>query len=62
MYNINVKIIFVIIEIVHINAGVSYEKENVKESQSVTKRDTPARHPLRVPGRGRHTIWPPFSS
>ena len=34
MYNINVKRIFVIIEIVHMNAGVRYEKEKVKESQS----------------------------
>ena len=37
------------------NAGVSFEKKNVKQSQSVTKSGTPARHPLRVPGRGRHT-------
>ena len=57
MYNINVKRIFVITEFVHMNAGVNSEKENVKESQSqtVTKRDTHTRHPLRVPGRGRHT-------
>ena len=34
MYNINVKRIFVITEIVHMNAGVSYEKEKVKDSQS----------------------------
>ena len=34
MYNINVKRIFVITEIVHMNAGVNSEKENVKESQS----------------------------
>ena len=34
MHNINVKRIFVITEIVHMNASVSYEKENVKESQS----------------------------
>ena len=34
MYNINVKRIFVITEIVHMNAGVSSEKENVKDSQS----------------------------
>ena len=34
MYNINVKRIFVITEIVHMNAGVSSEKEKVKESQS----------------------------
>ena len=31
MYNINVQRIFVIIEIVHMNAGVNSEKENVKE-------------------------------
>ena len=35
---------------------VSFEKEKVKESQSVTKRDTLARHPLQVPGRGRHNL------
>ena len=35
MYNINVKRkIFIITEIVHMNAGVSSEKEKVKESQS----------------------------
>ena len=35
MYNVYVKRkIFIITEIVHMNAGVSYEKENVKESQS----------------------------
>ena len=34
MYNINVKRIFVITEFVHMNAGVSSEKEKVKESQS----------------------------
>ena len=33
-YNTNVKRIFVITEIMHMNAGVSTEKENVKESQS----------------------------
>ena len=33
--------------------GVSNEKEKVKKSQS-RKRDTPVRHPLRVPGRGCH--------
>ena len=56
MYNINVKRIFVIIEIVHMNAGVSSEKEKVKESQSqtVTNCDTLTRHPHRVPGWGRH--------
>ena len=30
MYNINVKRFFVITEIVHMNAGVNYEKEKVK--------------------------------
>ena len=36
------------------NAGVSSEKEKVKESQSqtVTKGDTPARHPLSGAGLG----------
>ena len=34
MYNINVKRIFVITEIMHMNACVSSEKEKVKESQS----------------------------
>ena len=39
------------------NAGVNSEKEKVKESQSQsTKGGTPARHPHRVPGRGRHSI------
>ena len=33
MYNINVKRIFVITVIVHMNAGVNFEKEKVKESQ-----------------------------
>ena len=47
MYNINVTRIFVITENVHMNAGVSSEKEKVKESQSVTvKRVTP---PLDTP-------------
>ena len=40
MYNINVKRIFVITEIVHMNAGVSSKKEKVKESQS--RRVTPS--------------------
>ena len=31
MYNINVKRIFVITKFVHMNAGVSFEKEKVKE-------------------------------
>ena len=34
MYNVYVKRIFVMTEIVHMNAGVSSEKEKVKESQS----------------------------
>ena len=34
MYNVYVKRIFVITEIVHMNVGVSSEKEKVKESQS----------------------------
>ena len=35
MYNVNVKRkIFIITKIVHMNAGVSSEKEKVKESQS----------------------------
>ena len=34
MYNVYEKGIFVITEIVHMNAGVSSEKEKVKESQS----------------------------
>ena len=55
MYNVYVKRIFVITEIVRMNektgTGVSSEKEKVKESQfqSVTLL---ARHPLRVPGWG----------
>ena len=62
MYNVYVKRIFFIIEIVHMiektGTGVSYEKEKVKESQSVTvtKLDTLARHPIRVPGQGRHNL------
>ena len=32
MYNVYVKRIFVITEILHMNAGVSSEKENFKES------------------------------
>ena len=40
MYNVYVKRIFVITEIVHMNASVSSEKENVKESQS--QRVTPS--------------------
>ena len=41
MYNVYVKRIFVITEIMHMNAGVSSEKENVKESQSQSRRVTP---------------------
>ena len=41
MYNINVKRIFIIIEIVHMNSGVSSEKEKVKESQSQSRNVTP---------------------
>ena len=41
MYNVYVKRIFVITEIVHMNAGVSYEKEKVKESQLQSRRVAP---------------------
>ena len=41
MYNVYVKRIFIIIKIVHMNAGVSFEKEKVKESQSQSRRVTP---------------------
>ena len=45
MYNINVKRIFVIIEIVHMDektgTGVSSDKEKVKESQSQSRSVTP---------------------
>ena len=46
MYNVYVKrkIFIIITEIVHMNAGVSSEKEKVKESQSQC--DTLARHPI----------------
>ena len=54
MYNINVRRIFVITEIVHMNAGVSFEKEKVKESQSQC--DTPARHPIGCQVEGVTTI------
>ena len=55
MCNVYVKRIFVITEIVRMNAGVSSEKKKVKESQS--RRVTPSLDtPLRVPGRGRHTL------
>ena len=63
MYNVYVKRIFVITEFVHMNVGVNSEKEKVKESQTVTatvtKRDTLTRHPLRVPGLGRHNCKRP---
>ena len=44
MYNINVKRIFVITEIVHMNEGVSSEKEKVKESQSESVTPPPDIH------------------
>ena len=57
-YNVYVKIIFVITEIVRMNektgTGVSSEKENVKESQSQSQRDTSST-PHRVPGWGRYS-------
>ena len=42
MYNINVKRIFVITKIVHMNAGVSSEKEKVKESESQSRSVAPS--------------------
>ena len=55
MYNINVKRkIFIITEIVHMNAGVSSEKEKVKESQ--LKVWHPRLTPYRVPGGGVTSI------
>ena len=42
MYNINVKRIFVITEIVHMNASVSSEKEKVKESQFQSRSVAPS--------------------
>ena len=62
MYNINVKIIFVITEIVHMNAGVSFEKEKVKESQSQSRSVTP---PLDTPsgaGLGASHVCTNFKS
>ena len=41
MYNVYVKRIFVITVIVHMNAGVSSEKEKVKESQSQSRSVAP---------------------
>ena len=52
MYNINVKRIFVITEIVHMNVGVRSEKENVKESQSQSV--TPSLDTSSGAGWGRH--------
>ena len=59
MYNVYVKRIFIITEIVHMNAGVSSEKEEVKESQSQSRSVAPSLDThYRVPGRGRHTRLP----
>ena len=52
IYNVYVKRIFVIIEIVHMNAGVISEKEKVKESQS--RRVTPSLDTPSGAGLGRH--------
>ena len=64
MYNIDVKRIFVITEIVRMNektgTGVSYEKEKVKEKESQSRSVTP---PLdiyigcRVGGVTPHSLW-----
>ena len=54
MYNINVKRIFVITEIMHMNACVNSEKEKVKESQSrsvTPSLDTPSGAGLRASQR-----------
>ena len=63
MYNINVTKIFVITEIVHMNAGVSSEKENVKKSQKPchsepkpTKGQTPDLISLRIWVQNDHLI------
>ena len=57
MYNINVKRIFVITGIVHMNAGVSSEKEKVQESQSQSRSVAP---PLDIHFgcrvKGRHSL------
>ena len=53
MYNVYVKRIFLITEIVRMNAGVSSEKERVKESQSRSVTPPLDTH-YRVPGWGRH--------
>ena len=46
MYNVYIKRIFVITEIVHMNASVSSEKEKVKESQLQSRSVAP---PLDIP-------------
>ena len=55
MYNVYVEIIFVIIEIVHMNVGVSSEKEKVKQSQSQRVAPPLDTH-FGLPGRGRHNL------
>ena len=50
MHNINVKRIFVITEIMNMNAGVISEKEKVKESQSQSRSVTPS---LDIPSSAR---------
>ena len=52
MYNEYVKRIFVVTEIVHMNAGVNSEKENVKESQSRSRRVAPRSTPTSGAGSG----------
>ena len=42
MYNVYVKRIFVITEFVHMNAGVSSEKEKVKEKESQSRSVAPS--------------------
>ena len=56
MYNVYVKRIFVITEIVRMNASVSSEKEKVKESQS--RSVTP---PLDIPPSGAESGASQFS-
>ena len=57
MYNVYVKRIFIITEIVHMNTGVSSEKEKVKESQSQSRSVAPSLDThYRMPGRGRHNL------
>ena len=66
MYNVYVKRIFVITEIVHMNektgTGISSEKENVKESQS--RSVTPSLDTPSGAGLGHHTIpyWNPYKN